>query len=71
PTAVSQLVKKARQGGGVGETDEMALVGIISTQLVHHHFVDRFKMLPPLSQGDPVKVRVGKETALAQAGIGS
>lgn len=61
PAAVGQLVGKARQGGVLGETDEMALVGIISTQLVHHHFIEHFKMPAPLSESDPVKVRVGRE----------
>ncbi len=28
----------------VGERDDMALVGIVSTQLLHHHFVEDFKV---------------------------
>jgi asparagine synthase (glutamine-hydrolysing) len=64
PAAVSQLVEKARQGKVLGETDDMALVGIISTQLLHHHFVGNFRMPDPLSENDPVKVRVGRAMAL-------
>ena len=64
PAAVSQLVEKARQGKVLGETDDMALVGIISTQLLHHHFVGNFRTPDPLSENDPVKVRVGRAMAL-------
>jgi len=61
--AVGQLVKKIREGRPVSETDDMALAGILSTQLVHYQFVERFRMPPPLSQADPVKVRAGREMA--------
>jgi len=43
----------------------MALVGILSTQLVHHQFIENFKTAAPLSESDPVKVRVGQELSLA------
>ena len=56
PMAVGQLVQKGRADTGLGEIDEMALVGIISTQLLHYHFISRFKMPPPLSGSDPGKV---------------
>jgi asparagine synthase (glutamine-hydrolysing) len=36
--AVDKLVSKCRSGGAVGMSDNMALVGILSTQLLHHHF---------------------------------
>jgi asparagine synthase (glutamine-hydrolysing) len=65
PAVVGQLANKARQGGALGETDEMALVGILSTQLVHHQFIDHFKLPPPLAENDPVKVRVEQELSLA------
>ncbi len=42
PTAVTMLVRKCRQSPILGFKDNMALVGIISTMLVHHHFVDHF-----------------------------
>lgn len=40
PQKVQLLVKKARQGGAFAYRDNMALVGILSTQIWHHHFVD-------------------------------
>lgn len=56
PEAVQQLTRKIESGGALGETDDMALVGILSTQLVHHQFVECFSPPKPLSQRDPVKV---------------
>jgi asparagine synthase (glutamine-hydrolysing) len=57
--AVSQLVKKVEDGKPLGETDDMALVGIISTQLLHHQFVVEFNLPPPISEADCLKVRYG------------
>ena len=59
PAMVGELVKRVEQGAEFGETNEMALVGIISTQLVHQQFVENFKKAPPLSGDAPVKVRIG------------
>ncbi len=56
PGAVEQLVRKIESGSALGETDDMALVGILSTQLWHERFVERFQMPPPLSDRDPLKV---------------
>lgn len=56
PAAVGQLVAKVAQGSAIGESDDMALVGILSTQLLQHYFVDRFPPPPPLPAGRPVKV---------------
>jgi len=39
PATVGGLVRKARSGSPLSEVDEMALVGILSTQLVDHLFV--------------------------------
>jgi asparagine synthase (glutamine-hydrolysing) len=64
PAAVGQLVAKLKRGARAGETDDMALAGILSTQLVHRQFVERFRMLPPLSERDNVKVvRFSREDA--------
>lgn len=60
PAAVGRLIRKIEQGGHIGETDEMALAGILSTQLVQHHFVDSFKLATPLSARDRVKIRTGR-----------
>ena len=56
PGPVGQLVLKIKGGSPIGETDEMALAGILSTQLVHRLFIEDFRRLPPLSAKDPVKV---------------
>ncbi len=60
PAAVSQLVRKIDRGMRLSETDDMALVGILSSQLVHLQFVTDFKMPPPLSEADDMKVYVGR-----------
>ncbi len=52
PDAVGQLVRKITSGLQLGETDDMALAGILSTQLVHHHFVSHFRAKPPVSAQD-------------------
>ena len=42
--AVGRLIKKLERSSGrpVSARDDMALVGILSTQLLHHHFIDNF-----------------------------
>ncbi len=56
PAAVQQLTAKLRHGQGLSETDDMALIGILSTQLLVQQFLGDFKPLPPLSDNDDVKV---------------
>jgi asparagine synthase (glutamine-hydrolysing) len=56
PAATEQLVRKIQSGAPIGETDDMALVGILSTQLVHHLFVKNLRRPGPLSGNDRVKV---------------
>jgi len=56
PAAVSQLVSKIEQDRPLGETDDMALVGIISTQLVHQQFVGRFRSSDGVTSRDNTKV---------------
>jgi asparagine synthase (glutamine-hydrolysing) len=41
--AVTMLVNKFRQGAAIGTKDNMGLVGIISTQLLIHHFINHFE----------------------------
>jgi asparagine synthase (glutamine-hydrolysing) len=53
---IGQLVRKIESGAPIGETDDMALVGILSTQLVDHLFVRNFRRSEPLSANEPVKV---------------
>jgi asparagine synthase (glutamine-hydrolysing) len=62
PEMVGQLVRKIEQGGLVSETDEMALVGIISTQLLHHRFVAAFEMPRPLAERELAKVCLNTKT---------
>ena len=47
PVSVAQLADKAASGRSLSETDEMALVGILSTQLVHQQFIRAFQRRPP------------------------
>jgi asparagine synthase (glutamine-hydrolysing) len=54
--AVSQLVKKIRGGASLGETDDMALVGIISTQLLHRQFVESFPRSCSLPTNVSIKI---------------
>ena len=56
PAAVQQLCDKAERGMHLSETDDMALVGVISSQLVHNRFVSNYRMPLPLSSSDNVKV---------------
>jgi len=42
PKRVSMLVKKARRGAVIGQKDNQALVGILSTQIWHHLFIEKF-----------------------------
>ncbi len=43
PEAVAQLRAKLDRGGALRETDDMALAGVLSTQLLHHQFVEQFR----------------------------
>ena len=56
PGAVDHLVRKVESGASIGETDDMALVGILSTQLVHHQFVRQFQMPEPLPADHHLKI---------------
>jgi asparagine synthase (glutamine-hydrolysing) len=39
PTQVGDLRRKLENAASIGETDEMALVGVVSTMLLHQRFV--------------------------------
>ena len=56
PEAVNQLVQKLNSGKPLGETDDMALAGILSTQLVFQQFVADFRLSPPATDGEMRKV---------------
>jgi asparagine synthase (glutamine-hydrolysing) len=74
PEAVARLVSKceAPGGAGVGETDEMGLVGTLSVMLLHDRFVARPTLAPTASAtrfvvGDRVQ-EPGAEPAYLAAG---
>ena len=55
--AVGQLVRKAAGGAHLGEVEDMAVAGILSTQLVHQQFVKDFNTRSSqLRPNDRVKV---------------
>jgi asparagine synthase (glutamine-hydrolysing) len=57
--AVDHLVSKVKLGQGLSETDDMALAGLISTQLVDRQFISNFTPAPPLDASDDVKTVLG------------
>ncbi len=56
PVAVAHLKEKVRSGVRLSETEDMALVGILSTQLFVERFLRDFRMPPPISDADDVRV---------------
>ncbi|MFN0130769.1 MAG: asparagine synthase (glutamine-hydrolyzing) [Verrucomicrobiales bacterium] len=54
PRAVARLCEKAEAGGDLSETDDMALAGVLSTQLVHHWFAERPPENAPVTDRDDV-----------------
>jgi asparagine synthase (glutamine-hydrolysing) len=53
---VERLVQKIEAGHPIGETDDMAIAGILSTQILHSQYVDGFCRMPSLNERDDVKV---------------
>jgi asparagine synthase (glutamine-hydrolysing) len=60
---VKALLEKCRKNEGklLSERENMGLVGIISTQLLHHHFVKNF---PPYPVVEPENVKVFRQDEL-------
>jgi asparagine synthetase B (glutamine-hydrolysing) len=56
PTAVGQLLQNLESRSSLGETEDMAVAGIVSSQLVHQQFVASLHKADPLSAPDSVKV---------------
>lgn len=56
PQAVTQLVQKVQVGGNLGESDDMALAGILSTQLLHDGFISHFSLRAPVADHELIKV---------------
>lgn len=59
PAAVAQLRDKLARGMRLGETDDMALVGMLSTELLVAQFISDLRLPPPLSATDDVKLCYG------------
>jgi asparagine synthase (glutamine-hydrolysing) len=59
--AVSQMVEKVKHFGRLSETDDMALAGILSTQLIHFQFIANFNKNRPISGHDDIKVCYGNK----------
>jgi asparagine synthase (glutamine-hydrolysing) len=55
------LIAKAEESKPLSETDEMALVGILSSQLLYWQFVENFRTPPPIGGADDVKVCTGRQ----------
>jgi len=51
PKPVSLLLNKCRKGTAIGFKDNMALVGILSTQVLHRQFVEKFDCSGELPEG--------------------
>ncbi len=63
--AVFQLVQKLLGGKRLGETDDMALAGILSSQLVYKQFIADFQKKLPIPGSEDVKVCRGKNAGHA------
>lgn len=60
PEAVARLARKCQAGARVSEGDDMALVGVLSTQLLHQMFVDKFPHHSP-QEPQPLRLCRGEE----------
>ncbi|MBD1845631.1 asparagine synthase (glutamine-hydrolyzing) [Cyanobacteria bacterium FACHB-63] len=57
PSAIAQLVRKTESGRPLSESDDMAIAGVISTQLVNQLFVAEFpSRISSLTKTDKIKV---------------
>ena len=62
PEAVNQMVGKLKAGKPLGETDDMALAGILSSQLVYQQFVADFRISPSVRDDEINKTYVYQTT---------
>lgn len=62
PEAVNQLVGKLAAGKPLGETDDMALAGILSSQLVYQQFVADFRLVASIRDDEINKTYVYQTT---------
>ena len=54
PEPVEGLLRKYKQRGTLSEFEDMALVGILSTQLLYHQFIENFDRAIP--EAEPVRI---------------
>ena len=66
PAAVERLVAKFERGGQVSETDEMALVGSVSSMLLHDRLIARPTLAAPLTATRTVVGDVARPEAVAE-----
>jgi hypothetical protein len=61
PKGQQSRQSRAEQQQRAASIRHAIVTAIERTILPGNHFVDRFRMPPPLSENDPVKVRAGRE----------
>jgi asparagine synthase (glutamine-hydrolysing) len=61
PEAVTRLVHKCQTESRISERDDMALVGVLSTQLLHRLFVETFSSRP-VREARPVRICRGERS---------
>ena len=64
--AIQQMVQKLEAGKRLGETDDMALAGILSSQLVWQRFVMELhsRMPPPITDDEITRLYVGSRVTI-------
>jgi asparagine synthase (glutamine-hydrolysing) len=61
PAGIEMLLKKCLAAASVGEMDSMALVGVLSTQLLHKQFIEAGGTAWGVNEGSLSTVRVDSE----------
>lgn len=59
PASVGKLLDKARHGNITTFKDNMSFVGILSTQLLHHLFIEKFDSVSPVMD-DEIKIYIDR-----------
>lgn len=63
PAAVEALKRKAQRATRLSESDDMALAGILTTQLAHDAFLAHFQKAPPVREEEDVLICTGLQGA--------